>query len=193
MLLGGELTEETRRDDMVAVPNQGKEQQQETLREVVEALYQGLGNNLVAIVLFGSRARGEATEVSDWDLLVLAHDLPASPLQRHIQLTTLLPVKWRGQAAILARTPTEFESHLSSLMLDLALDGIVLYDPEGYATQRLAALKQLIANRGLYREQVGRDLIWKWERFPGSNWSLDVEGNPQPKAWQCANWLPGGT
>ena len=158
---------------MAAVPNQGKEQKRKTLREVMEALHQGLGNNLVAIVLFGSRARGEATEASDWDLLVLTHDLPSSPLQRHVQLTTLLPVKWRGQAAILARTPTEFESHLSSLMLDIALDGIVLYDLEGYATQRLAALKQLITNRGLYREQVGRDFIWKWKQFPGLNWSLE--------------------
>lgn len=158
---------------MPAAPNQEKEQTQERLRVVVEALQQGLGNNLVAIVLFGSRARGEATEASDWDLFVLARELPSSPLQRHAQLTTLLPVKWRGQAAILARTPTEFESHLSSLMLDIALDGVVLYDPEGYVTQRLAALKRLITNRGLYREQVGRDFIWKWKQFPGSNWSLE--------------------
>jgi predicted nucleotidyltransferase len=152
---------------------QEKEKNQATLQEAVEPLRQGLGNNLVAIVLFGSRARGEATEASDWDLFVLARQLPLSPLQRHMQLTTLLPIKWRGQAAILARTLTEFESHLSSLMLDLALDGIVLYDPEGYAAQRLAALKRLIANRGLYREQVGRDFIWKWKQFPGPNWSLE--------------------
>lgn len=158
---------------MAAVPHQEKEQAQETLRVVVEALRQGLGDNLAAIVLFGSRARGEATEASDWDLFVLAHDLPSSPLQRHIQLTTLLPVQWRGRAAILARTPTEFESHLSSLMLDIALDGIVLYDPERYVTQRLAAVKRLITNRGLYREQVDRDFIWKWKQFPGSNWSLE--------------------
>lgn len=58
-------------------------------------------------------------------------------------------------------------------MLDIALDGIVLYDPAGYATQRLAALKRLITQRGLYREQIGRDFVWKWERFPGFNWSLE--------------------
>lgn len=158
---------------MAAVPIQAKEKNQETLQVVVEALRQGLGENLVAVVLFGSRARGEATEASDWDLFVLARELPSSPLQRHVQVTALLPVKWRGQAAILARTPTEFESHLSSLMLDIALDGVVLYDPGGYATQRLAALKRLITNRGLHREQVGRDFIWKWKQFPGCNWSLE--------------------
>jgi predicted nucleotidyltransferase len=158
---------------MSVLPNQGKEKVLEMLQEVVKALHQGLGNNLVALVLFGSRARGEATEASDWDLLVLARDLLPSPLQRHFQLKKCLPVGWRGQVSLLSSTTVEFESHLSSLMLDIALDGIVLYDPEGYATQRLAALKRLIANRGLYRERVGRDLIWKWERFPGSNWSLE--------------------
>jgi predicted nucleotidyltransferase len=158
---------------MAATPNHEKELWQETLRAVVEALHQGLGDNLIAVVLFGSRARGEATAASDWDLLVLAADLPSSPLQRHICLTTLLPVAWRGQVSILARTPAEFESHLSSLMLDIAVDGIILYDPEGYATRRLTALKQLIANRGLSREQVGRDFIWKWKQFPGLGWSLE--------------------
>jgi len=39
-----------------------------------------------------------------------------------------LPVEWRGQVSLLSRTTSEFESHLSSLMLDIALDGIVLYD-----------------------------------------------------------------
>jgi predicted nucleotidyltransferase len=158
---------------MAAMPNQKKEQNQEMLRIIVEALRQGLGDNLIAVILFGSRARGEAIEASDWDLFVLAHDLPPGPLQRHFQLKMLLPVGWRGQVSLLSSTTAEFESHLSSLMLDIALDGIVLYGPEGYAAQRLAALKRLIANRGLYRERVGRDLIWKWERFPGSNWSLE--------------------
>jgi len=158
---------------MSVLPNQEKEQSQEALQEVVKALHQGLGNDLVAVVLFGSRARGEATEASDWDLLVIARHLPSTPLQRHFQLKMLLPVEWRGQVSLLSRTPAEFEPHLSSLMLDIALDGIVLYDPEGYAAQRLTALQRLITTRGLHREQVGRDFVWKWERFPGFNWSLE--------------------
>ena len=160
---------------MSVLPNQGKEQGREALQEVVRALHRGLGDNLVAIVLFGSRARGDATEASDWDLLLIARHLPSRPLQRHFQLKILLPVEWRGQTSLLTRTPAEFESHLSSLMLDIALDGIVLYDPEGYAAQRLAALKRLVISRGLHREQVGRDFVWKWEGFPGFDWSLEWE------------------
>jgi predicted nucleotidyltransferase len=62
------------------VPSQVHEQ--DVLARAVEALRDGLGDRLVAVALFGSRARGEAGEESDWDLLVVAEGLPTSPLQR---------------------------------------------------------------------------------------------------------------
>ena len=39
------------------------------LSPVLDALRNGLGDDLVAVVLFGSQARGEADPQSDWDLL----------------------------------------------------------------------------------------------------------------------------
>jgi predicted nucleotidyltransferase len=150
-----------------------REQLRQALSAVVAALRQGLSDNLVAVVLFGSRARGEATEVSDWDLLVIARHLLPSLFQRHLQLKMLLPVEWRARISLLARTPEEFDDRLSSLMLDIALDGVVLHDPQGYAAQQLAALRKLIERKGLRREQKGKDFIWIWERFPGFNWTLE--------------------
>jgi len=38
-----------------------------TLGPVIESLRAGLGDNLVAVVLFGSRARVEAGPESDWE------------------------------------------------------------------------------------------------------------------------------
>lgn len=111
---------------------------------VLSALQQGLGDSPVAVVLFGSRARGEADANSDWDLLVIAHDLPEKPFQRHLHLKQMLPADWRGQVAVLAKTPAEFESYLTSLFLDIALDGIILHDTQGYMTGRLAHLRRLI-------------------------------------------------
>ena len=148
---------------------------QRGLNELVSALRQGLADSLVAVVLFGSRARGEAGEGSDWDLLVIARNLPPSAFQRHLKLKALLPVEWRGQTALVARTPTEFEAHVTSLMLDIALDGIVLYDSDRYAADRLGRLKRLMTNRGLRRERIGRDFVWRWKQFPGFNWSLEWE------------------
>lgn len=89
-----------------------KEQTCQALSPVVSALRQGLGDNLVAVVLFGSRARGEATEASDWDVLVIARQLPSSFFQRHVQLKSLLPVEWRAPVSLLARTPEEFEARV---------------------------------------------------------------------------------
>lgn len=155
--------------------DQEKEQGRFMLGEVVSALRQGLGDDLVAVVLFGSRARGDATEASDWDLLVIARHLLSSLFQRHLQLKVLLPVEWRAKISLLARTPEEFDANLTSLMLDIALDGVVLDDPEGYATGRLVALKRLIERKGLHRKQDGKDFIWTWERFPGFNWTLEWE------------------
>lgn len=145
------------------------------IQEVVTALRQTLGRRLLAVILFGSRARGEATETSDWDLLVIARELPTQTLARHILLKNALPVQWRAQVAILAKTPEEFDATLSSLYLDIALDGTLLYDPEGYAGMRLSRLRQLLAARGLRREANRRDLVWHWQKFPGFNWSLEWE------------------
>ncbi len=143
------------------------------LAEVVAALKQGLGDNLVAAILFGSRARGEADETSDWDLLVIAHHLPERTLKRHLWLKSMLPVAWRGRVAILAKTPEEFEAYLTSLFLDVALDGIVLHDSDGYVAEHLADLRRLIEKQGLRRERAQRDLVWRWQHFPGFDWSLE--------------------
>lgn len=53
---------------------------------VVRALRQGLGDDLLSVVVFGSRARREATAAIDWDLLIIARHLPSGPFQRLLQM-----------------------------------------------------------------------------------------------------------
>jgi predicted nucleotidyltransferase len=146
------------------------------LGQAVEALQRGLGDRLISIVLFGSRARGEAREDSDWDLLVLARDLPSRLFQRHRILKQMLPAAERGRISLLAKTPQEFEASLPALYLDIALDGIVLYDPELYIADKLVVLRKLIGEKGLRRERAGRELVWRWQEFPGFGWSVEWEG-----------------
>jgi len=52
-------------------PNLGED----ILNHMVTDLRLGLEEQLVSIILFGSRARGDASSDSDWDLLVIARDL----------------------------------------------------------------------------------------------------------------------
>ena len=141
-------------------------------QSVIQALQQGLDDNLVALVLFGSRARGDARPESDWDLLLIAHNLPSPFFARHLFLKNNLPPDWRGRISLLAKTVAEFERAVPSLFLDIALDGIIIYEQGDYARQHLRYLKELIQTKGLHRRQQGRDLIWEWQNFPGLNWQL---------------------
>ncbi len=149
-----------------------KETIAQEIAPVVQALQQGLGQKLVAVVLFGSRARGDAKEESDWDVLVIAKDLPKRQIERYRKTKEILPQNWRGRISILAKTPEEFEAVLPSLYLEIALDGIILYDPKDYARIQLQKLLRLIKSKDLRREKRGNDFVWQWGRFPGFGWSL---------------------
>lgn len=140
--------------------------------QVVAALRTALGDRLVAVVLFGSRARGEASAESDWDLLVIAEGLPEHPLERRRFLRQLLPQRCQGAVALLVRTPEEFDGHLPSLYLDIALDGRILYDPKGYAAEHLATLQRLIEEAGLYRERTRAGDVWRWKEPPRGPWVM---------------------
>ena len=141
--------------------------------QAAEALRIGLGSRTVAVVLYGSHARGDAFSTSDWDLLVIARDLPARTLERHLFLKRMLPPDCRGAVSILSKTPEEFEARLPSLYLDIALDGRILYDACGYAEERLNALRRLIRESGLYRERTDAGDLWCWKETPSRGWSLE--------------------
>jgi len=146
---------------------------QDIAKQTVEALQAGLGHRLVAVVLFGSQARGDACSTSDWDMLVIAEGLADKSFERHQSLKRLLPVDCRGAISLLAKTPQEFEANLPSLYLDIALDGQILYDPRGYAAERLAALQRLLKQAGLYRERTEAGDIWRWQEQPSGPWALE--------------------
>lgn len=133
-------------------------------------LHAGLGDRLISVVLFGSRARDEATEGSDWDLLVIAEGLPESLFQRRLSLKRMLSPACRGAISILARTPQEFESHLSSLSLDIALDGQIIYDPRGYAARQLSSLRNSAQRAGLSRNRTEAGDVWEWQTEPVGAW-----------------------
>src|SRR4051812_22808996 len=143
------------------------------LNRVVSKLREGLREDLMAVVLFGSRARGEAHEGSDWDILIVARRLPERTLERAIRLKQMLPPEYRGEVSLLAKTPEEFTAGLPDLYLDIAVDGVILYDADEYMAERLRLLRELIRRKGLHRKKEGRDLIWYWREPPGTGWSLE--------------------
>lgn len=144
------------------------------LQPVITALQEALGEDLIALVLFGSRARGDARPDSDWDLLLIAENLPDSPWRRRQQLLALLPQEWRYRANILAHTPAEWFARVTPLALDIALDGILLYDnAQNLLPARLSALREQLSHLGLERHAIENEWVWLWRDEPQRHWELE--------------------
>jgi predicted nucleotidyltransferase len=146
-----------------------------TLDPVTEALKAKLGDDLIAVVLFGSRARGEGKRSSDWDLFLIAEGLPENPFDRQLALRTLLPRK-SARVSILAKTQREFETTFPPLYLDLAVDGVVLYDPQAYMQERLNKIRRIIEEASLTRARRRNALVWEWREVPQDRWRIDWSG-----------------
>lgn len=146
------------------------------LSPLVESLQHGLSQNLWGLVLFGSTARGEASESSDLDLLLVANALPEKFMARMRYLRCLLPSEVRGSVSFIAKTRAEFEAGFPSYYLDLALDGIILYDRENYMHQKLARIHELIETAGLRRQRTDYGFSWEWRTPPKGHWRIDWSG-----------------
>jgi predicted nucleotidyltransferase len=148
------------------------------LREVVDKLSAALGDRLLGVVLYGSHARGEAREDSDVDLLVIARGLPERRYDRSIHLQRVVRgIKDAPPISVLGKTPGEFESHFPSLYLDIGVDGVVLYDRDGYTTGKFNHIRKIIAEIGLVRRRLDRgNMFWDWKRKVTCPWELTWEG-----------------
>jgi predicted nucleotidyltransferase len=95
---------------------------------LLQALAGRFGSLLKTVVLFGSRARGEASPDSDHDIFVVAEDLPANPMARSRQLRGALIAclaDLPGAINLHGKTPQEFEADLTPLSLEICVDGIL--------------------------------------------------------------------
>jgi predicted nucleotidyltransferase len=142
---------------------------EELARHVVGTLKNGLSARLVALVLFGSRARGEGSGTSDWDLLVIAEGLPAKTFDRNLFLKQLIPLEWRGRVSILAKTPEQFHGAVSSLYLDAHAafpwyDLDILLDIQRIPPWAIHRKNERSTTTGSVSTSVG----WPGSRFSGS-------------------------
>jgi len=145
-------------------------------KNLITCFQQEFEKNLVAIVFFGSRARGEARPESDYDIFVLVRNLPERPVERLLTVRHPIAAKFEEKIALIAKTPEEFESGFPSLYLDLAVDGIVLHDTNDYMTNKLQRIREIIKQAGLERKRREHDFSWEWRRRPNGHWEITWEG-----------------
>lgn len=128
----------------------------------VETMKQKWGRDLLAIVLFGSQATGEATPSSDTDILIVLSD--------KITLGRELYRIWDDHLASsdtqtinpqFVHLPALLE-HAGGLWFEVALNGDILWDPGGIVNQFLEELREKIANDEIRRYWSHGQPYWAW-------------------------------
>ena len=142
---------------------------------IAQKLEEHLKNDLVAVVLFGSAARGEAGEGSDIDILIVAEkfgtggrfdvfntiekDLKSSDDYRELKenkLGTLIsPVPL---------IPSEIENN-PSILLDIVTDGIIMYDTDDFIENKMKNLRKKLKKMGSKKIYID-DKRYYWDLKP---------------------------
>jgi len=132
------------------------------LEKIVDSLLKVCGEKIVAIALFGSVARGEATETSDVDLFIVVKDFPKD-LERRRKLhdAAYRGLPRGGDVTIVDIDERElFTQNLevTPLLLNIAWDSKILYDPRGKLTKLLTNIRGAVERAGLdrYRTPDGK-------------------------------------
>lgn len=132
------------------------------LGSIVASARATYGENLVALAVFGSFARGTATAASDLDLLVVLRRRPGGRLAclesfRPVEAATDLDV------SPVFRTPEDLAAGFP-LMLEMAEDAKILYDPSAVLTDALGRLRRRLRELGARR--VPYKGAWYWDLKP---------------------------
>lgn len=159
--------------------NNGKKEKKldiPALETLIKAFLFQPGEGLISLILFGSQARGKGSIKSDMDIFLVAKDLPEHPFERQIFLRKIIPKEFPFQVSLYAKTIVEFERDFPAIYLDIAVDGLILFDRDNYALKKLQRIREIIEKAGLKRVEKFGCLLWKWKDQPEFGWRIDWSG-----------------
>lgn len=153
----------------------------EIKRIATGSLLNRFGENLEAVVLFGSCARVEAVERSDIDFYVVVRGLPEEPLRRRYMIyDALTPVlrKFKRDVSVIEVDIKDIGRQITPLLINIAHDGIILYDKNGKTEDLFNRVKNAVKKAGLARYKT-RDGKYGWkpsrELEPGEVFVVQLE------------------
>lgn len=144
-------------------------------RQALAAAHQHWGPQLRVLALFGSAAWNPHGEWHDLDFYAIVEATSREEVERPTY--EALAACLDESCNVLTQTPGGFERDVTPLMLDLALDSVILYDTECYFADRLARLRRILLEAGLKRQDIGEgNFYWHFARPPRGNWAITWEG-----------------
>ena len=168
-------------------PNPTSRRYRALAEKFAQFLLAELGDQLTTIVLYGSVARGTARPDSDIDLFVIAGETDEEKEAVWDRIWDMEYEFWNSPETLALREQgyrASMETFVLSrpqaergtpLYLDMALEAVVLHDPQRFFAQRIEQVKRRMAELGSFREQVGRTLyVWtlKTNTRPGEVFAL---------------------
>ena len=137
------------------------------LDEYVRHLRTRFGPALVTVVLFGSRARGEARPESDLDVLVIAEGLPQGRFDRYVPFQRAardVSESFSAALSLILQTPAE-AGRVKPYYLGMLSGHVLLFDREGFFAGVLERLQRRLAELGA-RRYVDEDGYEYWDLKP---------------------------
>jgi len=104
------------------------EKEKQAVKELVDELKKLYGDNLSCVILYGSKARGDATEDSDIDILVVLKNIQNFSLERKKvkEISWRLSYKYDLLLSIIIRSEQEYMRKDTPLLINIEKEGIVL-------------------------------------------------------------------
>jgi len=127
---------------------------------VVDRACELFGDQLLAVIVYGSWARGEATDTSDVDVLVVV-DERASITRSLYRTWDAAPLRWDGRPVephfVHLRSDAE---RASGLWAEAAIEGVVLFERGTRTSERLVRVRREIVAGRLVRRIAHGQPYW---------------------------------
>lgn len=147
---------------------------QEACSTFVTQLLENFGNKLLAVIQFGSTARGHIKRHTDLDLFVVLDTEFANLAEKRAAalkaeesadavLKSLNSFGYSIQVSALVRTRNQALA-FTPIYLDMTIHSVIHYEKDDFATLLIKRTKDKISEIGAVRKNRG--LLWYWDLCP---------------------------